>query len=289
MPSSKYLVIKIIQVAAFAVFAGRAYQHLFWDAPYREIFWDPFYFQGIVESILGMTWEEYVTHPEGDDWFQDFIRIKGIFYAICAFVVFFIKKLPSWTRVVLIIGGIDLIFLALVYMKDKFYHFGQFFEYALQFSTPFFLYVVLKKDIYHEKLMFWMKVAIALTFVCHGLYAVGYYPRPQSFMTMTNHILGLKEEATILFLLTAGVLDFVIAIFLFLPFRKWVLAALGYAVFWGFCTTFARILGNFYIDFPLESIHQWGYEVQYRLPHFLIPLALIIMITTKHRNKAMAT
>ena len=31
----------LLQWATIGVFAGRAYQHLFWDAPYREVIWDP--------------------------------------------------------------------------------------------------------------------------------------------------------------------------------------------------------------------------------------------------------
>lgn len=272
------LVFRILQISTVAVFAGRAYQHLFWDAPYREIFWDPFYTQWFIEQWTSMSWEEYVTHPLGDIWFQRFTHFQGVFYLLCAVVAVFINKLPSWCRWILVLGAIDLVFLALIYMKDKFYHFGQFFEYSLQFGSPLFLFYFIRKKQAGKGFIFMLKLAIALTFICHGLYAVGYYPRPVTFMTMTHNILGFDAEGIVLFLNTMGVLDFVFAIGLFIPLRKAVFVSLIYIVIWGALTSLARIVGNFYLDFPLESLHQWVFAAVYRFPHFLVPMALLVLL-----------
>jgi len=110
------------------------------------------------------------------------------------------------------------------------------------------------------------------------LYAVGYYPRPQSFMTMTQNILGLESIGVHYYLLAAGVLDFVLSIGIFVTKNKALRVILWYGVFWGALTSFARIFGNFYADFPLESLHQWVFECVYRFPHFLIPLVLILIL-----------
>ena len=276
MPAHTSIIFRLLQIAAVAVFAGRAYQHLFWDAPYRELFWDPNYIQGLIEGLTSMTWEEYVTNPKGDRYFQRFVFIQGIFYSICTLVSLFIRKLPKWTRWLLVVGAVDLIFLALIYMKDKFYHFGQFFEYSLQFGTPLFLFYYLKNETLSNRLILWMKVAIALTFTCHGLYAIGYYPRPMSFMAMTQNILGLGSTGTDWFLNIAGLLDFVVSVGIFVLKGKAERVFLWYAVLWGALTSVARIIGNFYVDFPLESLHQWVFESIFRFPHFLIPLVLIV-------------
>ena len=61
-----------------------------------------------------------------------------------------------------------------------------------------------------------MKVAIAVTFISHGLYALNYYPRPGHFTEMVMDILGVKEATAILFLNVAGILDFVIAVGIFI-------------------------------------------------------------------------
>ena len=272
---------RLLQISAFAVFLGRAYQHLFWDGPYRELFWDPAYAGWLVEHLTNMKWEEYVTNPAGDIWFKKFVVGQGVFYACCAGATLFIKKLPQWTRWILVLGGVDLILLALIYMKDKFYHFGQFFEYSLQFGAPLFLFYTLDRATISKNFILLMKIATALTFACHGLYALGYYPRPEIFTTMTQNILGLENEGVRWFLLLAGIADWVVAFCLFLPYKKWVISSLWYAVVWGALTSFARIIGNFYVSFPLESIHQWAFETVYRFPHFLLPLALILVLKKK--------
>lgn len=260
-----------LQIAAVCVFAGRAYQHLFWDAPYREILWDPVFTAWAVNLFTDMTWGEFVTHPQGDIWIQKIVKGFGVFYLMCALICAFIHKIKKWGKALIILGSFGLLILAAIYAKDKFFHLGQFLEYALQFSTPvFLLYLISKKEI-SQTFMMVVKFTIALTFTCHGLYAFGYYPYPGSFMTMTQNILGLSQSNTILFLNAAGVLDFIVAVGIFLP-GKWGRAALLYCVLWGLLTSLARIFGNFYSEYPLESLHQWVYEAVMRAPHFMVPL-----------------
>ena len=270
-------ILLLLQIATVSVFAGRAYQHLFWDAPLREFLWDPFWMQGFVQKILGMTWEQYVSNSAGDVWIQRLIFAEGIFYAICASVVIFIRWFPGKGWWLLYAGAANLVLLAFAYQKDLFYHVGQFFEYTLQFSSPVFLVFFLKKKSITSRLEFWMKVAVALTFACHGLYALGYYPRPGSYYVMTQHIFGFGESGMVHFLNTAGALDLVVSAGIFIPWRgaRWLLV---YAAAWGMATSLARIFGNFFWEFPLESLHQWTYEAVFRLPHFLVPLALFLWL-----------
>ena len=79
-----------------------------------------------------------------------------------------------------------------------------------------------------------------------------------------------KEAATLLTVM--GILDFVVAIGLFLPFL-WKFS-IWYCIAWGFATAFARIVTNFDVMMPIESLHQWLYETVYRLPHGGLPLFL---------------
>lgn len=275
MIKSEALRVRLLRYAAFAVFSGRAWQHLFWDAPYRELFWD----QELMEPLLGvftsMPWHEFAASAVVDDAISGIAMVIGLFYLICALCVLIVKKGNSRPATVVIAGSVSLFILALVYTKESFYHAGQFFEYALQVGAPYFLVLALKKNPQTHKRLIWLeKLAIALTFSCHGLYALGYYPIPGSFLTMTMNILGTSEQEALLFLKIAGILDFAVAIGCFLPL-KWGRFVLLYAAFWGMATAIARIWGNFYLDFPLESLHQWLHEVIYRLPHALVPLALI--------------
>ena len=277
MIHSEALHVKLLRLAAFSVFAGRAWQHLFWDAPYRELLWD----QDIVEPVIGlfssMTWHDFAASTAVDDGIAGFIIAVGVFYLICAICTFTVTTGKSLTGILISAGSVSLAILALLYTKESFYHLGQFLEYTLQFGVPYFLLLALKKDPQTEKRLIWLeKLAIALTFSCHGLYALGYYPIPGSFMTMTMNILGTSERQTLLFLQAAGILDFVVAVGCFLPL-KWSRYILLYAAFWGLATAIARIWGNFYMEFPIESLRQWLHEVVYRLPHALVPLALMVV------------
>ncbi len=274
----------LLQIAAVSVFVGRAWQHLFWDAPYRVLLWDANLMANLVEKLTSLSWGDYVASPSVDAAIQASIFFSGIFYLLCALAAVFIRKLPIISRVFLLLGSAGLVFLAGLYLKEKFYHFGQFFEFSLQFSSPLFLYFVARQKKISGKLVFWMKMAIAATFICHGLYAVGYYPRPGIFVEMTINILGVSETKAIRFLMAAGFLDFLVGIGIFLP-KKVAIPFLVYATFWGLATALARVWGNIYPGMVLESLHQWLFESVYRLPQFLVPLAIFVLIREELSRK----
>ena len=273
----------IVQIAVVCVFLGRAWQHLFWDAPLRTLLWDEKWMRFLVEGVFGYEWEVYVKSSLVDQNIQAIIRSMGYLYFGGALAAIFIRRAGKAAIWLLYIGGILLIFLAFLYWKEKFFHLGQFFEYALQCSAPFFLIHFYKQNSITTKAVFWIKLFTALTFTCHGLYAVGYYPRPGHFISMVMNILGLGEEGAILFLNIAGVLDFIASLLIFFP-RKIALPAVAYMIFWGFGTSIARVWSNFYWDFWSESLNQFFYESLYRFPHFLIPLVLLLVLLPKKAN-----
>ncbi len=139
-----------------------------------------------------------------------------------------------------------------------------------------------------QNLLFILKLLIALTFLGHGLYAIGYYPVPGYFVDMVIRIFKCSESVARFFLFIAGVLDIVIAVGLFLPNKTVVKHCLIWAVIWGFSTAIARVLGNFYSDFILHSLHQTVYEMLYRLPHGLFPLLALFLLNTKSKREAVA-
>jgi len=267
----------LLQIAAVSVFLGRAWQHLFWDAPFRTLLWDEGWMKGIVEGGMGMSWDTYITSLEVDDNIQGLIKGTGIFYLICALIAGFIRQVPKWVARILWLGALSLTFLAALYCKEKFFSVGQFFEYSLQVGSPLFLYAMVYKSIYLERLLLLMKIAIALTFVCHGLYAVNFYPRPGIFVDMFLNTLGTSEETAHSLLFVAGLLDFIISLLIFLPY-KCARPAMAYAVFWGLATALARVTSFFDFSYAGESLYQWLHETVYRMPHFLIPLVAFILM-----------
>lgn len=268
-------VFRLAQWAAVAVFLARSWQHIYWDAPYRALFWDEAWLKWLVEGVFGLDWRTYVTSPDTDRLIQALVTGTGIFYLLCALAAIFINRLGRPGRIVLWMGSANLILLAFLYCKEKFLFSGQFFEYTLQWSTPLFLAILAQKKSIGPGLVLWMKIAIALTFTCHGLYAVGYYPRPGQFMEMVMNILPLDEAGARQFLIGAGILDFVASVLVFWPGQAGRLA-LAYTIFWGLATTMARLLAYFHWNLWDSWAELWLHEVLMRLPHFLIPLGLYI-------------
>jgi hypothetical protein len=272
-----------LRVATFALFAGRAWQHLFWDAPFRSLLWDQELMEKLVLFLRGGTWQEYVTSAATDQFIQHTIVGFGIFYALMAVLTLIVtrKQLEKLT-LLYILSSIALVFLAFLYSKEKFFHAGQFFEYAIQFLLPLFFCYGVSRRIEFKKLLLLMKIAIALTFTAHGLYAIGYYPQPGAFVDMLLNIFSMEEATAKSILQIAGILDFVISITIFIP--RLSNYSLIYAALWGGLTALARTWANFYIDFPLDSLHQNLYETIYRLPHMLVPLAALF-IWQRHNLK----
>ena len=287
MNKDQKIIFRILQIAVVAVFLGRGWQHIFWDAPFRALLWDEHLMTGMVNDWLSMSWKEYVTSDRMDDRIQNIIKGFGYFYLLLAILTGFIKKIPDYLKWFLLIGSASLMFLAFLYMKSKFNVIGQFLEYSLQFSAPIFLYLIAAKKYSPDRLLPVLKAAIAVTFFCHGLYAVGYYPRPMNFVQMTISTFGCAEEQAHAYLTMVAWLDFFVAALLFIPkslsknYRIIQFIALCYCVLWGFMTTSARIIGNFYPEFWQDVLAKWTPEALYRFPHFLIPLAVIFIYRKK--------
>ena len=274
---------RILRWATFFIFFGRAYQHLFWDAPYRSFFWSESILQPVIEGFFSVSWQDYVTSPITDSIIQSIIKGNGILYAIAAGCALFINKINSkWVKYPLFIGATSLVILAILLTKEKFYHTAQFFEHSLQFGVPFVFTLLQIKPIQSDKIILCLKILTALTFASHGLYALGFYPVPGHFIDMLINILGLSEETSITVLYVAGVLDLIIAVLLFIP--KISIYAAGYAFVWGLLTALARVVANYSIDFPIQSLHQSLYETLYRLCHALIPLYILLAEWRKLRK-----
>lgn len=269
----------LLKITVFLIFIGRAWQHLFWDAPYRTFFWDESLLKPIVENWFSTSWTTYVTSPTTDEFIQSTIKLKGILYtiaAVCSLLI--VKKNKRFLKLPIYIGGFSLVVLSILLTKEKFYHIAQFFEHSIQFGLPFVLLYCLSENYKKETAIFMLKILIAITFFSHGLYAFGAYPVPGKFVDMVIQIIGCSESHAITFLYVAGILDFILAVLIFIP--KTAKYALIYAVVWGLLTAIARIVANFYIDFPLQSIHQNLYQVIYRLPHGLVPLIVLLGLET---------
>lgn len=287
MQHSSKLYFRLLQLATVGVFLGRGWQHLYWDAPYRELLWDERWMKGIVEHVLGMSWQAYVSSPAVNAYIQAWIDGTGVFYLLCALAAAALPRLGKPARWMMYLGAGSLLLLSALYCKEKFFFIGQFFEYSLQFSSPVFLVLLSRQPDTqpNARLLLAIKIAVALTFTCHGLYAIGYYPRPGHFVYMTMSILGVGDAGAATFLQAAGLLDFLLSVLLFVPGRASLYAA-GYAVFWGLATTMARPWAALYSSSLQQTMVQWVHEAVLRFPHFLVPLLVALYLWNKQKRKA---
>lgn len=270
----------LLRASVALIFLGRAYQYFFWDAPFRTFLWDEDLLSPFVENVIGISWHEYVTHPNTDMWIETATRINGVIYFFALLATLSISRVNYRTmRYPIYAGTVLLLIMALLEMKDSFYHSAQFFEYSIQFGSPFlFLQFLRTSDL--KALVLRLKILIALTFTAHGLYALGYYPVPGHFVDMTISCLGVDEDTARYVLYGAGAMDLLLSILLFLP--KTSRYALIYAACWGLLTALARVFAHTEMEVaPL--FHQYLYQVVYRLPHAGIPLVVYSIITRESK------
>lgn len=238
----------LLKISTFLVFIGRAYQLIFWGVPHSSLPWE--------EQLLKLI-----------------IQVNGFFYLFVALLVLFIQlHSKKWMKYGLYIGGFSLLFLSFLLFKEKSYQIPQFFEHSLQFGVVFTLLYYLKNSD-TKKFVFYLKVLITLTFISHGIYALGlFYPIPGNFITMVLHIIPIQESQVVNFLFLMGMIDLLVAILLFVPkLSKWVVL---YAFIWGILTALARMLSGLHDGFFLAIFHQYFFETVYRLVHGLVPLAV---------------
>lgn len=268
----------ILQIASIAVLAGHGWEHMLRGGPYRAFFLNDNLMRGFAER-LGYQWIDVLQNPAVDSAIMQGGRGVGVFFLIAALVACFARQLPKWMNGIFLLGGSFLLcFYAFVLFLEKAYQWGLWLEYAAQFTTPVFLFAALYWSVSKPKLIIALKIVIAITFICHGLYAIGFYPRPGHFVDMMIYGFGISETVAHQILFMVGIIDIVVAILLFLPYQWVVYMALIYTLIWGFLTSIARIVTTFEQDVMLASLQQHLPEVLYRFPHFLLPLLAIVLI-----------
>lgn len=270
--------ISILQITCIALLVGWAWGHWEKGGPYRAFFYDDFIASGFVEQVLGIPWGDFLSDVAIAYKIKWFGQGIGIYFLLSAIVIALMDRFPK--RLINFVLWSDfflLVFVAFCKYVDKGWVAGQFFEYAAQFCSPLFLYAIYYKKWSFPRAVFFMKVAVALTFICHGLYAMGYYPRPGYFVDMTIQGFGIQEANAIKVLNLAGYLDVLFSIGLFVPWTWLYRASLYYCITWGLLTAMARIVSNVHSDIFWYSLNQWLPETLYRFPHFMLPALLLLM------------
>ncbi|WP_179007290.1 hypothetical protein [Winogradskyella forsetii] len=274
---NKPKIISLVKLCAFTVFIGRAYQLYFFGGPYRAILWDESLLTPVVEGVFNYTWFEYATSSTVNSWIEAWTKLNSIIFFIAAIVCLFWNQI-KYIRVKRFFVGLGLwllFLLAICMVKDRNYDVLQLFEMSIQLTAPFLLWKNIKMNPQNKNLIVGLKLAIALTFIPHGLLAMGFPFRPGYFIDMTIMILGVNETQATQFLFVVGFLDVLMALLAFVPkLSKYVL---WYMMVWGFATAFARLVSGFNMDFISSTIHGSAYLTIYRLAHGILPLIVLLL------------
>ena len=277
--------INLLRYSAAFMLIGRAYEHIRWGGPFRDIFYHPDGFGGWYANLINRPLKEiYNDHfyETALSYFSDGI---GVIFLLTAVLILFFERLQKFKSLIFISTGcLALTFFGFLYGKNL-AQIGMFFEHSAQLASPLlFLWSYQRKN---DKVVWWATVSIAITFLCHGLYAYGYYPQPGNFADMMILGFGLTEDFSRELLIIIGILDFVFAaiaigslISFVIPLnhiwvRRILQINLWYAILWGFLTALARLYTSYTEGMFLHWADQYWLEFMVRIPHFIIPYVLL--------------
>lgn len=151
----------------------------------------------------------------------------------------------------------------------------QLIEHAIKLFTPLILFRQLAfTPIQTEETVISLKVLVALTFIGHGIFALGAHYVPSGFVDMTTEILGTSIPNSYIFLNTVGYLDILCAVLIFV--KSPIKPVYFYLILWGFITALARLVYGILINegSAIDMVY-WTSNMLYRLPHGIIPLLLL--------------
>lgn len=267
----------ILRITVIGVFLARAWQCLRWSPAFSNLYYNPNGFGKVLEWYHGEDLYTILRDHIAEGGLLFLMKGSGVILLIAGIASIFYNTKRSWLKYLIWLGVPVLFFIFYGDFFKKHYNWGMLLEHIAQFTAPI-LFIRYVKTNNATTLNIWLKVTIAITFVCHGLFAVGYYLVPGSFTDMFIKGLGTNEPLAKQLLIAFGILDFIFAVLIFVP--RLAKPALIYGVAWGFLTAMARIYTNYSISIDLENwFSQYWWEFFTRIPHFSFPLLIWLNIT----------
>jgi len=269
-----HILLLVLRIGAFCCFAGWAWVHLYWEAPYGILLWQDGTYQWA--ERFGISWDEFVGTGADDGVVQKWLARIGWLYLLGAALALTVRK-KSRIQMLFLIGGSGLLtFLSYAKYVASQRQLPMFVEHGGQMLMPVILVLALAVGVRHRATVTTAIVALIMTFAGHGAYALGYlWPTPANFLGMTTLILHVESTTARGILYVAGVLDVLVCVGVLFP-RLRVGAAL-YAVIWGLLTALARPVAGMSVDLNYWGADQFLHETILRAPHFAIPLYLFLL------------
>jgi hypothetical protein len=260
-------------MAAFLCLTGWTWVHLYWQGPYGVLLWQDSTF-GLAERF-GITWDEFVGTGAADGIVQVWLGRIGWLYLAAALLALTVRKGRRWQQTGLIGSSVLLVVLAYAQFLGAQRQWPMFVEHGSQVLCPLLLVLAISLGVRHRVTIAVAVLGFIMTFAGHGCYAIGWLPTPGNFYAMTSVILGVEFGTAKLFLRTAGVLDFVICLAVFVPILR--RPAVLYGAMWGFLTALARPVAGMSMSLNYWGADQYLHEAILRAPHFLVPLYLFLV------------
>lgn len=264
----------LLRIGSFLCFAGWAWVHFYWQAPYGKLLWNDGTFS--LAEKLGIEWDDFVGSGANDGFIQKWSGWIGWLYLLCAVLSLTAKKASRWQLGGLLGGCGLLVILSFAKYLGAQQQLPMFVEHGGQMLMPALLAAALAKGVRHRTTEIVAIVALIATFAGHGAYALGFHwPTPANFFGMTRVILGIEQDAAKIFLLVAGILDFVICVGIFISWAR--RPCVLYAAIWGLLTALARPVSGMSTDLHFWGADQFVHEAILRAPHYVIPLFLFFL------------
>lgn len=282
-------IILILQIATSLVLIGRGWEHFIGDPAYHAFFWNHTLFGWFIEGILGIEWNNFLTNTVYDDRLLAFQHIIGATLLTLAALIWIPIKNRKLTSYTLLSTTLLLLILSTFKTLDHFATIGQFIEQLSQITCPLLLLLFCREDFSLPKIQTLLKVIIALTFIGHGLYAIGFYPQPPVFIKMIRGTTACEYATAQIILYFVGALDIIAALLLFFPNKRIQQLALGHIILWGFITAFGRFFGSVNYNHFWFTTQQFWHLSAFRMVHGLLPLVLFLLPQSFLRIKLRGT
>ena len=263
----------LLRVGAFLCLAGWTWVHFYWEGPYGVLLWQEA--SHALAERLGIDWDRFVGTGADDGLVQQWIGWTGWLYLAVTILTVTAREKSDLQMVGLMGGAVLLGILAYARFVGAQRQIPMLVEHGGQVLAPVLLILVLRLGARHRLTIAAAMVAMIMTFIGHGCYALNLWPMPAKFLAMTTEILGVEHEAAITLLWWAGILDFLVCFGIFLKVSRRSCAL--YAAIWGFLTAIARPVAGMSL-----SLNYWGadlfiHEAVLRAPHYVIPLYLFLV------------
>ncbi len=273
-----------LRIGAFFCFAGWTWVHFYWEGPYGIFLWQETSYA--LADRFGISWDNYVGSGANDGLIQKWIHRAAWLFLACSILTLTVRKKSRFQMAALTGGSGLLAILAYAKYLAAQRQLPMFIEYGGQILIPLILVMALALGVRHRVTVRTAMLALIMTFVGHGLYALGYYwPTPANFYGMTSVILQMEHDTARIFLRIVGALDLIVCIGIFIPLLRRSCAL--YAAVWGLLTALARPVAGMSMSLNYWGSDQFIHEVVLRAPHFMIPLYLFFLWRNLQPNESL--